>query len=133
VIRFDKPRAKTDEERVLPLVNVVFLLLIFVMIAGEIIYPDPFQTQPPHSIREGWTETPETTIYVGVNFQIALGDKPVTQAMLEKLLHEKEELGKVRLKADGRVPASQVVIIMEILASAGALEVDLITVSEVSS
>ena len=132
MIRFDKPRAKTDDERILPRVNVVFLLLIFVMSTGEVISPDPFQTEPPHSTREGWTGTPETTVYVGADYRIALEDMPVTQVMLARLLHEKEELGTVRLKADGRVPASRVVAIMELLASAGAREVDLITVSAVS-
>lgn len=132
MIWFDKPRAKTDDERILPLVNVVFLLLIFVMIAGEVISPDPFQTKPPYSTREGRTGTPAITVHVGADLQLALEDMPVTQAMLARLLHEKEELGAVRLKADGRVPASQVVTIMELLASVGAREVDLITVSAVS-
>ncbi len=132
MMRFEKTRTKTDDERVLPLVNVVFLLLIFVMITGEIISPDPFQTQPPHSAREGWTKTPETTVYVGADFQIAIGDTPVTEDMLHKHLQENENLGTVRLKADGRVPSSKIVVIMELLASAGVQEVDLVTVSEAS-
>ncbi|MCY4148921.1 MAG: biopolymer transporter ExbD [Gammaproteobacteria bacterium] len=131
MIRFDKPAASAEDERILPLVNVVFLLLIFVMIAGEVISPDPLQTDPPYSAREGGTGTPETTVYLGVDFQIALGDMLVTEAMLAMLLHEKERLGTVRLKADGRVPASRVVTIMELLASSGIREVELVTVSEV--
>ncbi len=132
MIRFDKPVTKIDDERVLPLVNVVFLLLIFVMITGEVISPDPFQTKPPHSTREGWAGTPETTVYVGLDSRIALENTPVTEAMLVGLLQEKEELGVVRLKADGRVLASQVVAVLELLSSAGAREVDLVTVSAVS-
>ena len=35
-MRFEPSRPKNDEERILPLINVVFLLLIFFMLAGKL-------------------------------------------------------------------------------------------------
>ncbi len=132
MIFFDKPRVKTGDERILPLVNVVFLLLVFVMITGEVISPDPFGIEPPYSIGEGKAGTPETVVYMSPDFRISLDGIPVALPMLRHLLLEKEDLETIRLKADGRMPASRVVEVLDLLASAGVREVDLVVVSEVS-
>lgn len=39
----------------LPLVNIVFLLLIFFMMAGAVSAPEPLKVQPPRS----WSTRPE--------------------------------------------------------------------------
>ena len=48
-MRFEPPRPRNDEERILPLVNVVLLLLIFFMLAGRLAASDPFEIAPPRS------------------------------------------------------------------------------------
>jgi biopolymer transport protein ExbD len=46
----------TEETRselsVVPLVNVVFLLLVFFMLAGQISAPEPLDVEPPRSISD---------------------------------------------------------------------------------
>ena len=61
---FELSRPKTSEEGVLPLINVVFLLLIFFMLAGRLASVDPFRTEPPLSASEGLTQKHEMVVYV---------------------------------------------------------------------
>ena len=49
-MQFRRPTRKPDsEERVLPLINVVFLLLIFFMLAGRLSEAELFEVTPPES------------------------------------------------------------------------------------
>ena len=48
-MRFEQSRRNAGEERMLPLINVVFLLLIFLILSGRLSSVDPFQTEPPRS------------------------------------------------------------------------------------
>ncbi|MCG8693196.1 MAG: biopolymer transporter ExbD, partial [Minwuiales bacterium] len=41
---------RSDDDRILPLINVVFLLLIFFMLAGRLSAGDPFRVDPPASV-----------------------------------------------------------------------------------
>ena len=58
-------RAQGDDERVLPLINVVFLLLIFFMLAGQFASADPFRIEPPVSRSEGQSESAALTLLIG--------------------------------------------------------------------
>jgi biopolymer transport protein ExbD len=69
---FRAPRRRLDEdERILPLINVVFLLLVFFMVAGRLTAGDPFPIDPPESASEG--SPPEgRLIAFGPNGELAL-------------------------------------------------------------
>ena len=42
-------RPPPSDARILPLINIVFLLLIFFMLAGRFAFHDPFRITPPRS------------------------------------------------------------------------------------
>jgi biopolymer transport protein ExbD len=44
------PRARRPRENIVPMINVVFLLLVFFVLAAEITPPEPFDVAPPVSI-----------------------------------------------------------------------------------
>ena len=46
-------RPRSTEDNILPLINVVFLLLIFFMLAGVLTQSPPFSLTPPR-IRPSW-------------------------------------------------------------------------------
>jgi len=52
-MHFPERRPDPTEERVLPLINVVFLLLIFFMLAGSLSVTEPFDIEPPASQSQG--------------------------------------------------------------------------------
>lgn len=58
-MRFTKPRPRTTtEDALIPLINVVFLMLIFFMIAGQVSAPEALNIEPPIS-RQGRLTQPE--------------------------------------------------------------------------
>lgn len=124
---FESSRPRSEEERVLPLINVVFLLLIYVLLAGRLASVDPFLTEPPRSASEGMTQVNEVVVYVGSDGRVALDGTIMNEAELQSAIASHENLRTVRLKADGRAPAVQVVAVTDLLGAAGVEKVDLLT------
>ncbi|RZU98701.1 ExbD/TolR family protein [Spiribacter vilamensis] len=124
-------RGISDDERILPLINIVFLLLIFFMVAGQLAASDRFAIEPPSSGSE--TEPAgRITVLVGTDQRLAVGGESVAMGALSDTVLTMLDAGsnrQVRVKADGRVPALRVVAIMEQLRDAGAEGIDLLTVT----
>ena len=130
-MRFEPPRPRDDEERVLPLINVVFLRLIFFMLAGQLAASDPFRIEPPQSASEGPAVARELRVLVGPEGELALDGEAMAPEGLRRALAERLEAESsldIRLKADARVEATRVVEVMEWLREAGAQRVQLLTV-----
>lgn len=129
-MRFAASRPKNDKERILPLINVVFLLLIFFMLAGKLSASDPFEVAPPRSISEGSPAAQELLVLVGADGRLALDgevmDQLLFQASLAERLAAQAEV-RLRLKADGRAEATRVVAVMELLREAGVKRLKLVT------
>ncbi len=130
-MRFDPARAKNDDERILPLINVVFLLLIFFMLAGRLAATDPFNVEPPKSAAEGPAGGQEAVVLVGADGRLALDGEvleapALRQAVRRRLDAEPEVL--FRLKADNRSESLAVVEVMELLRDAGVERLRLLTV-----
>ena len=129
-MRLEPPRPKTDEERVLPLINIVFLLLIFFMLAGRLAAVDPFRTEPPRSASEGMTQEHEMVVYVAADGRLALDGSIMDETALRSAIARHGASRTVRLKADGRAAAVRVVAVMELLGAEGVEKLDLLTLPE---
>ena len=123
-------RPKDDEQRILPLINIVFLLLIYVLLAGQIALVDPFETRPPRSVSEGPAQPRQVVLYVSKDGQMALNSAVVTKTELPAALAESGAPATVRVKADRRASARQVVDITRLLGVAGVETIDLITLPD---
>jgi len=119
-------RRGNDDDSVLTLINVVFLLPIFFMLAGQLASSDPFKIAPPTSTVEGMPTAQEVLILLSHDGRIAVDGAHVEEAGVPDLM---KELGaeKVRLKADGATDAVKVVALMELLREAGVTKLDLLT------
>jgi len=129
-MRLPPPRPRSDDERILPLINVVFLLLIFFMLAGRLAAVDPFEITPPRSASEGAPGAGDVLIQINAEGRIAIDGAPVAPGALERRLDELRaggELGRVRLKADGAAEAAEVVAVMRRLGTAGIERLHLLT------
>ena len=132
-MRFESPRPRnSDEERVLPLINVVFLLLIFFMLAGKLAVTDAFEVAPPRSASEAQPQAREMLVLVGADGRLALGDEILEERALQTAVSARVANGdpRIRLKADGRAEAARVVEVMELLREAGVEKLKLLTVAE---
>ena len=133
-MRFERRRRTRDDERVLPLVNIVFLLLIFFMLTGRLSVPDPFGVAPPHSASRSAADGHGTTITVlmAANGRLALDGKVVERARLKSDVAKRlsdDGTTRVRLMADGRAEARRVVAVIDLLQRSGVKNLHLRTVS----
>ena len=125
------PQPKNDEERILPLVNVVFLLLVFFMLAGRLDVREPFEVALPRSISEAVPELQALRISIGADGRLGLDAEIVDESTLRVAVADRVSADpaiRVRLEADARVEATRVVALMELLREAGAARLMLLTV-----
>ena len=119
----------------IPLINVVFLMLAFFMIAGQIAPSDAIRLNPPDSLSPRLQEAHSVTLLVTKNQALFLDDRPVREdqltAEIRRLLAESTEPENLRVlvKADADVPATGLRKILALLRAGGLLRVSLGTES----
>ena len=131
-MRFARPRPRNDDERILPLINVVFLLLIFFMLAGRFSAADPFQIDPPRSASDGVATERDILVLVGADGRLALDGEIIEEAALGAAVADRlspDKKVQLWLKADGGAETTRVVEVMELLRAAGAQRLRLLTVT----
>jgi len=120
-----------SDDRILPLINVVFMLLIFFMLAGRFSATDPFEIDPAKSASEAQGALEEIVVLIGPDGRLALGSEVVSERTLSARIGEVARRGEpvVRLKADGRAKAARVIAVMGLIRDAGARELKLLTLA----
>ena len=120
---------RLPEENVIPLINIVFLLLIFFMMAGIITRPDPFEVTPPPSVSPEEVHPDELVILLGPDGDIALNAEQTSLEGLPAALSVWEgELSAivVQIKADGAAGSGRLLDVLDALREAGADQVVLL-------
>ncbi|WP_193367135.1 ExbD/TolR family protein [Pelagibius marinus] len=135
-MRFRRPTRKADsEERVLPLINVVFLLLIFFMLAGRLSEAEVFKVTPPVSAGAGGAGpaggggAQRVRLPRAAHGRLALNGEAVDPAALKSELaarYGSTARLPVTLKADAAAEALDVIAVMERLRAAGVGELELL-------
>ena len=130
-MRFEAPaheRSRRPRETVVPLINVVFLLVIFFMLAGTLQAPQPFDVELPSAATRGEPAPIEARfIALARSGDLALDGVPIAPGALGPALG-KSPPRRLSLRADGRAPASATIPLLRRLAALGVEEVDLMTV-----
>ena len=129
-MRFESSTSKAGEERILPLINVVFLLLIFFLLAGRLAATDPFRVEAPRSHDGEPIGGHDMVVHIGADGRLAFDGSVLDEAELRTAVAQRVTSGAVRLKADGRVEARRVIAVMEILREAGIERLELLTLPE---
>lgn len=123
-------RAAAGDGNVLPLINVVFLLLTFFMIAGVIERPDLFDVTPPSSLSASQPDGEYGLLLMSADGRLALNGRAITRddlpdAVSSWLTEAAEQT--LTLKADATAPALEVIEVVESLRAAGVPRVLLLT------
>lgn len=125
-MQFARPRPRRPSEPALPMINVVFLLLIFFLISAQIAPPPPFELTPPETGAEAArAESDEAVLYLGPEGALAFGaarDAEVWPALAEAAPDA------LLIRADGEVPARTLATLLARLREAGIADVTLATV-----
>jgi biopolymer transport protein ExbD len=121
-MRFDAPRPVRPREPVVPMINVVFLLLIFFLMAASIAPPEPFAVTLPVAAGED-PGVPGEVLFLGADGGLALGaarDEAVFAALAG---HD----GALEIRADAGLPAAALAALLPRLAAVGVAEATLVT------
>ncbi|KCZ93494.1 ExbD/TolR family protein [Hyphomonas johnsonii] len=126
----DTKRMASIDDRIMPLINIVFLLLIFFLVAGAIREAEPMEVDPPASTAEATSDAAALMIYMSADGRLALGDRvlqgvDLNQALAGALGADPDQ--PVRIVADKGVEAVKVVEVLEALRAAGSSRVKLTT------
>ena len=121
-------RRGDDDGSILPLINVVFLLLIFFMVVGHLAAADPFHIEPPASASEAEPGDPGHVVLVGTDGRIAVDGVTTDEDGLKDVLAGLPETQDIRLKADGAVSAVRLVQVMETMRAGGVTKLHLLTI-----
>ncbi len=131
-MRFVAQRRPRDLVNITPLIDVVFILLIFFMLAGAIEKPDPVEVEPPRSDAEEEGDEEDVVILIGAEGEVAFQDKPMADdselVRTAAVWLAYRPNSAVQLKADGGADAARVIEVMELLREAGVRSLVLLTV-----
>lgn len=134
-MRFSRPRPKRDLITIAPLVDIVFQLLLFFMLAGSIEVPDELPVDPPlsESLLAEETDENDVVILVASDGVVAFQGKTMpTNADLVRtatVWFAARPESSIQLKADADAEATRVIQVMELLREAGAQYLVLVTVA----
>jgi biopolymer transport protein ExbD len=120
----DPPAKRPPRESIVPMINVVFLLLIFFLMTAQITPPDPFEITPPDSNAQDPAEGRQI-LYVSAEGKLAFGafeDEDVFAALVD--LDPDEPL---MIRADRSVQADRIAALLPRLAASGVSRVKLIS------
>lgn len=125
-MNFNTPRKSSSLEIDLtPLINIVFLMLIFFMLAGTLKSADNIQAAE----MESSVVVEENALIIGLSLDGTLsvdGESVAEENLLSRLQQHKQSNGKVSIKPDARLPAEQLLSISQLLRESGFTQMTLI-------
>jgi biopolymer transport protein ExbD len=132
---FSEPPRRQPAENLLPMINVVFLLLIFFLISAELVPPEPFTVAPPAANSEA-ERAGEWLLHLNaegeLGYRDALGPEALTALAAARdeacAVTDCETIPPVlTLRADAAVPATRLAALLPQIRAAGFAQLELIT------
>ena len=124
---------KNEDERVLPLINMVFLLLIFFMLAGKLT-AEQMKIEPPLSTSQDSSSPQAVTLSMDAQGRLFLNAEMVPPDNLEFALAQHPDAGTMEsplvLRASAAAEATEVVDVMSRLQNAGIEQLQLLTITD---
>lgn len=120
-----------------PLIDVVFILLVFFMLAGAIERPEELEVSPPVSESELASNVEDVVILISedgsVAFQGTVMPNDAELVRTATVWFAVRPDSSIQLKADADADAARVIQVMELLREAGAQYLVLLTVGGTSA
>jgi biopolymer transport protein ExbD len=122
---FSASRRAVDDSNMIPLINIVFLLLIFFMVAGTIASGDAAPFDAPHSQATTVPRLETTSIVLAADRSLWLDDQPwgaleeLTANDWQQLQNQLAEKRSILLKADANLPATTLDPLLKHLRASG--------------
>ena len=119
-----------DFESVLPLINIIFLLLIFLVLGGIFTEPELLDVHPPESISDRESTDEPMQILLGKEGELAYDGREISLQRFRLLAQETIENNpdaSIEIKADQKVSMRRVFELMEIVRESGYENFQLLT------
>ncbi|TBW46856.1 biopolymer transporter ExbD [Marinobacter halodurans] len=113
------------EDAMLPLINLVFLLLLFFIVAGHLT-DDPLPALPG-TAQEGESSAPAADLIVNSDGKLLVHQSPVSRDELAAKLPKPDADKPLRIAADKGVTMDDLDSVLRLLEKAGYRKVDLLT------
>ena len=123
---FSSPKPRRQAEPALPMINVVFLLLIFFLMSAQIVSPPPFEVTPPTSEDMKGAGT-DLRLHVSAQAELALGDISGDAAFQALSAVENPEDIPLLIRADAALPAKVLARLLARISELGFENVQLAT------
>lgn len=119
----DPPR-RPRAESIVPMINVVFLLLIFFLMTSRLAQPEPFEVTPPEAALDTEAKA-QAVLYIDAEGQMHF-DGAVGEAAIARLAAASTGSPVVQLRADARLEAAALARILRQLTAAGLSRAELV-------
>lgn len=131
---FRDPPSRRPQDNLLPMINVIFLLLIFFLLAAQLTAPEPFPVTPPEAQAQAEAEG-KFTLHIAADGRIgyrevegdaalaALAAARTDQCLNTDCLAEPPVL---TIRADAALPATRLAVLMPRLSALGFAQLDLV-------
>lgn len=124
-----RPRKTLDDEMI-PLINIVFLLLIFFMVAGYIDQQDAMAVQAPESRVAALRQDLGNTLQINAEGELAFGGNTLPlEQMVSAINQQQSPQATLFIKADKQLTAAQLAPVMRTLREAGFTQLRLLSLS----
>ena len=118
-----------SDDHMLPMINIVFLLLIFFMLVGAITKPADTDVLPPESASALIPEISEQELVINTNGDLLWNGQDITLSELAVSVIQAPPEGVFSVKADASIAATDVIDVLDVLRSAGVSRVQLVTLA----
>lgn len=115
-------RPRQSSESIVPMINVVFLLLIFFLMTAQIAPPEPFEVVLP-SAESGEDPYADVTLYVSREGQPGFNGLTGAPAM-ELLIEVRDKHGPLEIRAHEALEAQKLASLLRELTAAGFARVE---------
>lgn len=129
-MQISRQKQSKNELPVLPMVNIIFLLLIFFIVSGTIEKVDVVPIDPPVAESGKVLDEGHIVISLGRYEEIVLNDEMVTEEDITPMVAQqlKEFPNRIiTIKADASLPAHQLIRMMDYVKAAGGHNLSLVT------
>lgn len=128
-MRFEPRAPRRPSENIVPLINVVFLLLVFFILTGSLRPPPALDVELPRERADAPLTPPEAgvpSLSLATTGEMAFQGASIDAAGLERALRA-HPIRALALRADANTPARIVLPLLESLEASGVEQIDLVT------
>tara|TARA_R110001583_G_scaffold195556_1_gene376165 strand:+ start:48573 stop:49010 length:438 start_codon:yes stop_codon:yes gene_type:complete len=128
-------RSNSDDDNLIPLINIVFLMLIFFMVAGQIQPSDGVKVESPNSISDTKLTPERLKVVIAEDGELFIDGAQVLQDdfasrvldYFQTLTPEQKENAAVVIKADGNLVVERMQDYVKTIKTTGVTHISLMT------